>query len=31
MDNVKEVSHTLMQVLTKHHAAMAQSLFNEHT
>ena len=31
MDAVKEVSHTLMQVITKHHASMAQSLFNEHT
>ena len=31
MDDVKEVYHTLMQVITKHHASMAQSLFNEHT
>lgn len=31
MDCVKEVSHTLMHVTTKHHAAVAQSLFKEHT
>lgn len=31
IDSVKDVSNTLMHVTTKHHAAVAQSLFNEHT